>query len=159
MRLFYALLLPPSAREAIRPSWEIVRQCGFSMPKLEQLHFTLQFLGEQPSPASFLSRPDFEPFRLTIGRGFAFKHVIALDVLEGRERLVALAPEPFHPHLTLGRKKPGADKQRALSLLPSGPIASFEVRQYHLMQSELGKGGARHTIVASFPVNAGGSSG
>jgi 2'-5' RNA ligase len=159
MRLFYALLLPPEVISLLRPSHEIVRQCGFSVGKLEQLHFTLQFLGEQPSAEPFLSRPDFEPFKLTIGRAFAFKHVIALDVLEGRERLIALSPEPFHPHLTLGRKKPGADKRRALSLLPSGPIASFEVRQYHLMQSVLGKGGARHTIVASFPVNAVGSSG
>src|SRR5712671_243593 len=51
MRLFFALPLPPDAKERLRPILEATRKAGgdgVTFTKLEQLHFTLAFLGEQP---------------------------------------------------------------------------------------------------------------
>src|SRR2546430_13828410 len=51
MRLFFALPLPGEAKEALRQPLEEARKAGgdgVGFTRIEQLHFTLAFLGEQP---------------------------------------------------------------------------------------------------------------
>src|ERR1700730_3574129 len=58
MRLFFALPVPTEAKERLRPSLDAARKTGgegVSFTKLEQLHFTLAFLGEQPGPDEALA--------------------------------------------------------------------------------------------------------
>src|SRR5438132_139364 len=52
MRLFFALPLPGEAKEALRQPLEEARKAGgdgVGFTRIEQLHFTLAFLGEQPA--------------------------------------------------------------------------------------------------------------
>src|SRR2546426_10795832 len=58
MRLFFALPVPAEARERLRSVVEGARQLGgegVSFTKVDQLHFTLAFLGEQPRADDALS--------------------------------------------------------------------------------------------------------
>jgi 2'-5' RNA ligase len=174
VRLFFALLLPDEAREVLRASHEIARRCGLSVGKFEQLHFTMAFLGEQPSAKAALLAGEVlteaARFQVTIAGAVAFPskahpRVVALGVTRGAEELTALAERlrtslrgaglaveerRFHPHLTLGRAKPGANARRAVTELPTAELATFEVRAIHLMQSQLGSGGAHHVVLQPF---------
>jgi 2'-5' RNA ligase len=75
--------------------------------------------------------------------------------------------EPYHPHITLGRVRDSAGEQVRLRDLgeavksrfvaPSGaaiapPSMSVPVREVLLMRSHLGREGARHEPIASFPL-------
>lgn len=183
VRLFFAVRLPSGVQEALRSALEAGRDAaagGVGFTRVEQLHFTLAFLGEQPESA--LARAceaaqgarDLPPFELAIaGRGafpgMSRPRVLWLGVGEGgaalsavaaklaaglRERGFALEERAFRPHLTLGRVKPKGDRdaRRALEAIPAGELARFFVREIALMQSVLGPAGARHTELRAFPL-------
>jgi 2'-5' RNA ligase len=181
MRLFFAVQLPDAAREAMRPALEAARrvgEAGVGFARLEQLHFTLAFLGEQPealleraaaAAEAVLGLPQFE---LSIsGRGafpgMSRPRVLWLGVGDGaaqlsevanklsvslREQGFALEDRDFRPHLTLGRTRPRGDRdaRRALEAVPTGELARFAVREISLVQSVLGAGGAKHTALRTF---------
>jgi RNA 2',3'-cyclic 3'-phosphodiesterase len=76
------------------------------------------------------------------------------------ERLMAaLAPlgflpedRPFHPHLTLARVQNRISSSQPLSMLQryqSRDFGGFLVTQLHIVQSQLQRGGALHTILRS----------
>src|SRR5215470_17261032 len=140
MRLFFALQLPENVRERLAPL----------VPKADQLHFTLAFLGETGklddaiAAAQTVNAPSFD---LAIaGRG-AFPNerrprVLWLGVSDGaqplcdvagqlctalRGRGFALEDRPFKPHLTIGRVKPGGDRnaRKTLDAIPVGELARF----------------------------------
>jgi 2'-5' RNA ligase len=183
MRLFLAVRLPEPARERLRPALEAGRTAagasvGFA--RIEQLHFTLAFLGEQPEEA--LARAceaaekasELPQFELAIsGRGafpgMSRPRVLWLGVGEGAAALTALAEKlcgglrergfkledrPFRPHLTLARVRPRGDRdaRRALEAIPPGELTRFTVRELSLMQSVLGSSGAKHTELRAFPL-------
>jgi 2'-5' RNA ligase len=185
MRLFFAVRLPGEVQQALRPALESGRSAagvsvGFT--RIEQLHFTLAFLGEQPEAA--LARaceaaeaarelPQFElaisgrgafpgmsrPRVLWLGAGKGAAPLTALaEKLCGglRERGFALEDRAFRPHLTLGRVKSRGDRdaRRALEAIPPGELARFTVRELSLMQSVLGPAGANHTELRAFPLRA-----
>ena len=183
MRLFFAVQLPDAARETMRPSLEVARragEAGVGFTRLEQLHLTLAFLGEQPESALGRASAAAEAvrglphFELSIsGRGafpgMSRPRVLWLGVGEGaatltelanelsarlREQGFALEDRAFRPHLTLGRTSPRGDRdaRRALEALPTGELARFAVRELALMQSVLGPGGAKHTALRQFPL-------
>ena len=79
MRLFLAIQLTGEAREKLQPALEAARRAagesvGFT--KLEQLHFTLAFLGEQPGPEEALATGEVlretRPFDLALSGVGAF---------------------------------------------------------------------------------------
>jgi 2'-5' RNA ligase len=59
---------------------------------------------------------------------------------------------PFHPHLTLARAQHSIRSNQLLPVLQAYQnrcFGEFSVTQLHLFQSELQRGGARHTILHS----------
>jgi 2'-5' RNA ligase len=169
VRLFFALQLSKEATARLLPVLEGIGHAS-------QLHFTLAFLGEQPESslalveeaAAAIHAPAFD---LAIGGTGAFPslqrpRVLWLGVTEGaeeisslaeqlrsalRERGLALDDKPFRPHLTIARVKDrGAAK--ALQRIPPGELARMRANEICLMQSVLGKGGAKHTVLRGFPL-------
>ena len=67
---------------------------------------------------------------------------------------VGFPPEdrPFHPHLTLARVQNSIRSDQLLPVLQAYQnrcFGEFSVTQLHLFQSELQRGGARHTVLRS----------
>jgi RNA 2',3'-cyclic 3'-phosphodiesterase len=181
MRLFFALPLPSEVKEKLRPKLEEARKVsggGVGFTKLEQLHFTLAFLGEQPGADEALaageSLQESAAFELVLSGVGAFPstmrpRVLWIGATEGASELVAAADRlrgaleqrgfkleerKFRPHLTLGRVRPQGERgaQRALAVIPPGELARCTVRGACLMQSVLGgRSGATHTVVRRFP--------
>ena len=176
MRLFFALQLPESVKERLAPFLRATE--GVSFTRVEQLHFTLAFLGEteklEDAIAAAQAVADLPQFELAIeGRG-AFPslgrpRVLWLGVSEGKTPLCELADKlctalrqsgfklddrPFKPHLTIGRVKPRGDKdaRRALEAVPKNELARFTAREITLVQSVLGPNGAKHTVLRTFPL-------
>lgn len=145
-------------------------------------HITLRFLGEiGPDRLAALDPPlrevarKFPPFRIRLDGVGAFpdRHrprVLWIGVTDGRAALVDLAervrralepvvgvdPTPFAPHLTLFRVRSPPDRTAAEELLggqrPMPAPRDVEVRQLLLKESELGRGGAVHRVVGTFPL-------
>jgi 2'-5' RNA ligase len=85
----------------------------------------------------------------------------------------AVSDEPYHPHITLGRVRNNDGERVRLRDLPDAikgrfvdrdsgaavapPALPVPVREVVLMRSHLGKGGARHEPIATFPLSAPGS--
>ena len=181
MRLFFALPLPSEVKEKLRPLLDEARQVsagGVGFTKVEQLHFTLAFLGEQPHPDEALaageSLREVRAFDLVLSGVGAFPstmrpRVLWLGVTDGaaeligaaerlqkalRERGFALEDRKFRPHLTLGRVRPQGERgaKRAMSVIPPGELGRCNMRGACLMQSVLGgQSGATHTVVRMFP--------
>jgi threonyl-tRNA synthetase len=87
----------------------------------------------------------------------ADRHLDYASAVAGRlrealaQRLFELEDRPFRPHLTIARVKGRPPK------LPSEApreLARFEAREIALVQSVLGRGGARHTVVQTFALRA-----
>lgn len=123
MRLFAAITLSPAFRQAVlETAGQLRAQCAsgsFSRP--ENLHITLAFLGELPSPSPArraLEQVDFSPFPITLqGAGHygdlwwaGLQHspqLLALSKQVRREldkQGVSFDQKPFRPHITLARR-------------------------------------------------------
>jgi len=179
MRLFFALPLPAEVKGKLRPLVEGARKVsaeGVAFTKVEQLHFTLAFLGEQRAPEEALSAGealrDVPAFELVLSGVGAFPstmrpRVLWIGVTQGGQEMVAAADRlrsalqqrgfaledrKFRPHLTLGRVRPQGDRgaKQALATIPPGELARCTAHEACLMQSVLGKGGATHTVLRSF---------
>ncbi len=152
-------------------------------------HLTLRFLGEVPEDRTQrlveLLAPvgrAHPPFAMTLEGVGAFPspdrpRVVWVGVSRGRPELeelaravrASLAPEfgpdreTFVPHLTLFRVRGPSDRAAALDLLagrrPAPPPRSTRVREFVLKQSVLGREGAVHRTLASFPLEAAGGTG
>jgi 2'-5' RNA ligase len=148
------------------------------------LHVTLKFLGErsdvllpdleniirivtarQPAlelrTTQFGAFPNFRRARVVwVGMtGETELRVLAHDLDQMFEGLrIPRETCVFRAHLTLGRLKGdmGPDESRALAAAAARPCEahSFAVRTVDLMQSELGSGGPRYSILASAPLHA-----
>src|SRR5437764_10558000 len=137
MRLFFALPLPSEMKEKLRPTLDEARKesaGGVGFTKLEQLHFTLAFLGEQPRPDEALvageSLREVAAFDLVLSGVGAFPstmrpRVLWIGVTGGASQLIAAAERlrgaleqhgfkleerNFRPHLTLGRVRPRGER-------------------------------------------------
>jgi len=148
----------------------------------ENLHLTLKFLGaveevrlSQVEEAVAVGVRGYGAFRLVFGSVGAFPgtrtaRVVWIGLSEGAEALAALhsrveatlqplgfarEERPFTAHLTLGRVRgPGRREQLAAALIsmPSEPQGEMVVRRIDLMRSDLSPGGARYSVLRSFPL-------
>src|SRR5712671_3210749 len=103
MRLFFALPVPSDAKERLRPSLDAARRAGgegVSFTNLDQLHFTLAFLGEQPGPGDALAAGEIlrgtRAFELGLSGVGAFPNtakprVLWLGVSDGAAQLMDAA--------------------------------------------------------------------
>src|ERR1700682_4732316 len=160
MRLFFALPVPSEAKERLRPPLDAARQAGedgVSFTKVEQLHFTLAFLGEQPGPQEALAAGESLRGARGVGAGVSG----AAGLREAAERLrsalrqsgFGIEDRKFRPHLTFGRVRPRGERfaKRELAAVAPGEFARWTAREASLLQSVLGKGGASHTVLRTFP--------
>jgi 2'-5' RNA ligase len=141
VRLFVAINLPPSERQAIHRATAPLREAGRTVTWVapQCIHLTMKFLGEQPPEAVTRIRDAlgpvarrFQPFRLDVGGLGAFPHLrdpkifwmgIAGDPkLELLHHDLEVACEAlghevdvraFRPHLTLGRVKRNVSAEQA----------------------------------------------
>src|SRR2546426_12073135 len=91
MRLFFALPLPGEAKDRLRAPLEAARKAGgdgVGFTRIEQLHFTLAFLGEQPGADEALAA------------GEALTQTAAFEIAISRSGAVPRTPRP--PVLWLG---------------------------------------------------------
>src|SRR6267142_2548397 len=127
MRLFFAIQLTAEAREKLRPALDAAQRAageGVGFTRLEQLHFTLAFLGEteklDDAVAAAEELRELPRFEVVIGGRGAFPgigrpRVLWLGVTEGSQALTAVADKlaaglrergfkledrPFKAHLT-----------------------------------------------------------
>ena len=177
VRLFVAINLPPSERQAIHRATAALRDAAGTVTWVapECIHLTMKFLGEQP-PESVTRIRDaldaiarrFQPFRLDVGGLGAFPHLRAPKIF-----WMGIASEPklellhhdlevacealghevdaraFRPHLTLGRVR--GRPAYLFDLLPEdagGP--KFPVRHVELVESTLTPDGAVYETVGAF---------
>jgi RNA 2',3'-cyclic 3'-phosphodiesterase len=145
-------------------------------------HLTLRFLGEVTPPQLEAIVPRLQevarrvrPFRLVLAGVGAFPdprrpRVVWTGVSVGRTELVELArqvrealepivgaeSQPFTPHLTLFRVRSPADQTAAVELLggarPPPAPREAEIQAFVLKESVLGRGGAVHRTLVSFPL-------
>jgi 2'-5' RNA ligase len=180
MRLFVAVDIPEDVRSAVRALVERLRTICRSArwARIEGLHVTLKFIGEtSPEQAekvksALATVPPPAPILLNF-RSLGFfpnerRPRVLWAGIEGGPELAALAAavetaltrleipreeRKFSPHLTLARfdSPAGLDKLRA-AIESAGPLefGGATVKEFHLYQSVLKRGGAEYTRVATF---------
>src|SRR2546428_11578071 len=91
MRLFFALPLPGEAKDRLRAPLEAAKKAGgdgVGFTRIEQLHFTLAFLGEQPGADE------------AVAAGGALTQTAAFEIAISGRGAVPSTPRP--PGLWLG---------------------------------------------------------
>jgi 2'-5' RNA ligase len=182
MRLFVAMDIPEDVRAGIsaivarlRPACPKARWV-----RIEGLHVTLKFIGETPDAAvpgikaALASIPARPPIGIQF-RGLGFfpnarrPRVFWAGVEAGPDLAelaaavdAALHPQgfareerAFAPHLTLARfdEPRGLDALRAAVDTPEAfEFGGVTASEFHLYQSELKRGGAEYTRLATFPL-------
>jgi RNA 2',3'-cyclic 3'-phosphodiesterase len=179
MRTFIAIEIPSEIKSALAALQIKLRRAGadVSWTKPENLHLTLNFLGEvderrivEVEKACVLSADEFQPFTLSLKNAGVFPNErqprvlwagLSGDVgnvveLHRRldERLAMIGfkrdEKKFHPHLTIGRLKSNKKIRELLALAHAYqlPALSFVVSEIVLMKSELHPAGAEYTPIA-----------
>lgn len=177
MRLFLAFALPEAVKADLMELQARGRRAGWqgSWPVPETVHLTLAFLGEQPpeavpvlQEAAARSAAEAVPMSLRTGPLGGFPtpqgarvawlglephpglRALAMDLARRLGPLGAIPdPRPFVPHLTFGRLRHPAD----LAVLGEAPPSTaFQVESLDLVESHLEARGARHRVVARFPL-------
>jgi 2'-5' RNA ligase len=181
LRAFIAVDTPPDIRAALAVEQARLKKLGANVGWVapDNLHITLLFLGDllgaqvAPLAAALDAVAGLcTPFELTVaGLGWfgppRSPRVVWAGVSDAGERLVFLQKQieeqaralelrsetrPFHPHLTLGRVRPGGHAAlpaltRALEQANDTAYGRCAVGTVRLMQSRLGPGGAQHSLL------------
>jgi 2'-5' RNA ligase len=184
MRTFIAIEIPPEINSALMDLQTELRRAGadVSWTKPENLHLTLNFLGEVDEKrivdverACVSSAAEFQPFTLSLNDTGVFPNARQPKVLwaglsGGIEIVIAIRnrlgdrlsligfkrdEKKFHPHLTVGRLKSNKKVRELLALADAYrlPALSFLVTEIVLMKSELQPAGAKYTPMAKARLN------
>ncbi len=181
MRLFLAVFpSPPAQRAAHAAGASLARPGdGVSGVKLDNLHYTMRFLGEvgadgarRATEAATEAAAAERRFEAALGALGAVPdarraRVLWLGLAEGGEALVRLAralerslrsrgfepaDKPFTAHLTLGRvRTPGTDWTAKLAGVTPEPVR-FAVDRLRVVESELSPQGSRYTVRHEAPL-------
>jgi 2'-5' RNA ligase len=174
-RLFVAIRPPEAIREALLDVMEGVPDLRWQEDG--QLHLTLRFIGEVERPvtediAVALGRVRFERFQIAldgVGRFEKRRHGALWAGVQPKDQLrtlaakvertcqsVGLEPErrAYHPHITLARWNGRAPKvDRFLETNAGLASAPWEVGEFILYESRLGRDGAHYEPVAAYPLS------
>jgi RNA 2',3'-cyclic 3'-phosphodiesterase len=179
MRTFIAIEIPSEIKSALAALQTELRRASadVSWTKPENLHLTLNFLGEvdekriaEVEQACVSSAAEFRPFTLSLNGAGVFpnarrprtlwaglsgevENVVALrNRIEEKLALLGFKREEkrFHPHMTIGRLKSNKKARELLALVEAHrlPALSFVVTEIVLMKSELHPAGSEYTRVA-----------
>jgi 2'-5' RNA ligase len=179
LRLFVALELPPSLRDALSRLQEPHRdRRDVRWANPATLHLTIKFLGDTaedavPHLTAALAETatNLPPLSLELCGFGVFPRrgpprVLWVGVEGDTTRLVALAeaidlalaplgipPEKrsYHPHITLGRVKRGRAQEAIAALSDLARLGGFEAHELVLFQSTLTPQGAKHEALANLP--------
>jgi len=188
MRAFLGIGLPVGVRETIVSAIAPVR--GLHAPVAwtppENLHITLNFLGEIPPERVPLVERSMRvvasgvgPFSLTAEGGGVFPgtrnpRVLWVGFLESLELVMQLQQNmenalsgagfpredrPFHPHITVGRTRgalPPAWGERFVQALSGKGFGVVPASFFTLYESRLGPGGAVYTPLCDFRLDGSG---
>jgi 2'-5' RNA ligase len=178
MRIFLAVFPPPEVQRLAFAITETLRRSndGVSWVKLDNLHYTLRFIGEvgedgarRVGEAAQAAVAGKSSFSATLGGLGAFPNsrrarVIWASLAEGAEALVAVAraletelrkrgferaDHPFSAHLTLGRVRfPKEDWTARLEAVPppDAATARFDIDRICVVQSKLSPKGSTYTV-------------
>jgi len=170
MRLFISIDPPHDIQQTLHRHLASTHPVKWT--RVDQIHLTLAFLGEQPGFAvpklsAALSQISFEPFELTSDQVKHFGNGAIWMGLEPSEPLMALqrqveqtleqtgishdGKKPFVPHITLCSLK-GPTEAAAAEInqaFEPGEI-TFTVDRFQLKRSVLQASGALHNIEAEF---------
>ncbi len=183
MRLFVAIAIPEGVRRSIAAATASL--CA-QLPETrwvpeENLHLTLQFLGERPASdletlgeglAAVFPRYHALPLKLAAADSFPSRNprvvwlglrapsnlgLLQRQVAEvtGELRLGDGRSRPFRPHVTLGRCRErwqAEDRERLVAGLAEVSGIPFLADRGVLYRSELSPAGARHSEVQTFPL-------
>ena len=175
MRLFIAMPIPEKFRDILHGLKDTRLPVRWTPP--ENYHLTLRFIGEVTESRADEIRQQLhkveagEPFEMVLEGLGAFPRpsrprVIwcaaepeqPIKTLHSRIQhtlsAVDLEPEdkPFHPHVTLGRVKQSSTAiEEFLKENESFTAGRFRVNQFCLYVSKLGKAGAVHKVVETYP--------
>jgi 2'-5' RNA ligase len=144
MRLFIALDLPAAIKAELVAVQQRLQEAGarpLRWAKVEGLHLTLQFLGEQPSTlidsllaalaalppgdftlrlegvGAFPSRKSPRVLWIGLGGDLGALHALQQHVVASTTPLgIAAEARPYHPHLTLGRVPEDAERQQIVDI-------------------------------------------
>jgi 2'-5' RNA ligase len=177
VRAFVALDLDGAARERLIAAMEALKPqiAGVRWVRPEGIHLTLRFLGWSSLEAIECLKPRLEaaastcpatvaplaqlglfpergaPRVLWVGLEFDAPLVTLQGEAEAAAVACGFAPEPrrFSPHLTLGRWR---DRARRPAL-PALELGDASLDRLVLYRSELQRGGAVYTALATFPLS------
>ncbi|WP_051560402.1 RNA 2',3'-cyclic phosphodiesterase [Marinobacterium jannaschii] len=170
MRLFISIDPPRNIQQSLHRHLACTHPVKWT--KLDQIHLTLAFLGEQPGFAvpklsAALSQIRFSPFQLTTDKVNHFRNGAIWMGIKPNEALEQLHREikqtlekagfsepdnrPFTPHITLcSHKGDSRSAAEELNLAFEEGELSFTVDRFQLKRSVLQQDGAIHNIEAEF---------
>ena len=171
MRCFFGVPLPEEIRSSVSMLARKVNSSGADVKTVEDenLHITLYFLGDaEPEQIAGKMRTfTFAPFDVKLSGIGAFPdkktpRVVWLGVSAGSEQLIdlnrrivstlRLAPDRFHPHITLARVRSMRNAEKLQPLFSEkAEFEAFEVSSFTLFSSALTPSGPIYQKVASIP--------
>ena len=175
-RLFVAIDLTDEVKRAVTGVQSELR--GARWVGAEQLHLTLRFIGDADDlllkgiaeglagiacnsfPLSLKGIGSFPPRGaprvLWVGLEAGAQLLTLQHEVEQACRAVGILPDerPFSPHITIARLKETTPAQVAAYTAQHGSFAvePFKVTEFHLYESVLGREGAVHTRLRSYPL-------
>lgn len=171
MRLFVSVPVPSNVKEKVAMLRKELSADGITLVKPQNMHLTLKFLGEvEDKKLAFIEQSlrkiIFKPFSCRLRGVGVFPNESYIRVVwvgcESGGMLEALAndvvgalrdygnDERFTAHLTIARVKKKVDLKDFLKKHKGDELGSFEVKEFHLMQSVLKPTGPEYSIIAKF---------
>lgn len=164
MRLFVAIAFPEAVKDELEAGMRTLRKQGVraSWSRRENLHLTLEFLGELDSPKPVITAMEqvqAAPFSLEFAPSGRFRRregdIFWLGIrpngalMELQKQLhsalkaqgLELESRPYRPHLTLARRL----RDHGESVFPEPLPPAVQVSEFLLMRSERTPKGMRYT--------------
>ena len=151
MRLFVAIAFPETVKDGLEAGIRALRKQGVraSWSQRENLHLTLEFLGELDSPKPVIAAMEqvqAAPFSLEFAPSGRFRRregdIFWLGIHSAlKAQGLELESRPYRPHLTLARRL----RDHGESVFPEPLPPAVQVSEFLLMRSERTPKGMRYT--------------
>ncbi|MFH1365118.1 MAG: RNA 2',3'-cyclic phosphodiesterase [archaeon] len=172
MRCFISINLSEEVKKQIQKTQNILPEFEGKKVELKNLHLTLKFLGEVDEEKieivkNKLRRIKLPSFNAELGEIGVFSENfvriiwIRLKGCENLQKEIDFSLEEFFKkeerfmgHLTIARVKNVEDKIKFIQELKKISVSkmNFEVKEFHLMKSELTKKGTIYSSIENYPL-------